>query len=195
MPRRTPLTALRDAVATGRDQYEVQLTSPGLRKLAAYAYVAEQFGYRYAGPAPGSRSMNQPLMTFRRSPELGELAARTAARYPDPAGGGPLPGMVEGRGLRPAKSAAGDVRLIHSRMVVDACLRYGRRVLKNILVLLVVIAVVLFFPGYTVRHVLVGAGVWLAFFAVYLIGLGIARLRLARHRNRLAASGVQWPPP
>lgn len=35
MRRTTPLSALRDAVAGGRDQYEVRLTSPGLRKLAA----------------------------------------------------------------------------------------------------------------------------------------------------------------
>lgn len=194
MPRTTPLTALRDAVAGGRDQYEVQLTSPGLRKFAAYAYVAQQFGYRYLGPSSSSRSMNQPLMTFRRSAELRDLAARTLARYPDPAGGGPLPGMVAGHGLRPSESAAGEVRLIHSRMIVDACARYGRRVLKNILLLLVAIVVFLFFPGYTVRHVLIGGGVWLAFFAVYLVGLGIARLRLTRHQNRLAASGVHWPP-
>lgn len=87
--------------------------------------MAEQFGCRYAGPSAGSRSMNQPFLAFRRSAELRDLAALTLTRYPDPAGGGPPPGMVAGHGLRPAQSAAADVRLIHSRMIVDACARCG----------------------------------------------------------------------
>ncbi|MGW1049408.1 hypothetical protein [Streptomyces sp. NPDC002521] len=194
MPLRNPLAELRDAVAAGRDQYELRLASPNFHRLAAYAYVAEQFGYRYMGAAPGTSTLNQPLLVFRRAEDLRARAAETLARYPHFAEGGPLPGMVPGKGLHPSGEAKGEVGLLHSRLVVDAARRYSRRVLRNLVSVLVLMAVVLFFPGYTVQHVLVAGGIWLGLFALYLIGLGVSRLRLAKHGARLAAAGIPWPP-
>ncbi|MFJ7772428.1 hypothetical protein ACIQ1J_29570 [Streptomyces sp. NPDC097107] len=55
-------------------------------------------------------------------------------------------------------------------------------------------AIFLIFPGYTVDDVLIAAGIWLAFFTLYLVGLCVSRYRRAKHLARLAAAGVEWPP-
>ncbi|NED03385.1 hypothetical protein G3I55_17155, partial [Streptomyces sp. SID6648] len=67
-------------------------------------------------------------------------------------------------------------------------------VLSNILILPVVMAIFLIFPGYSVKNVLIAVGIWVAFFVFYLVGLGVTRQRRRTHLGRLAAAGVQWPP-
>lgn len=66
-------------------------------QLAAYAYIAEQYGYRYMGLAPYSSSGRSfPIFGFRRLPDAEERARRTQEQYPHPLPNGPFPGMLEG---------------------------------------------------------------------------------------------------
>ncbi|MCF2128621.1 hypothetical protein L1I79_19580 [Strepomyces sp. STD 3.1] len=159
------LHALAKAVAEDASEFTVRPRLPGLKRFAAFAYVAEQSGYRYAGHAPGNAALNNPCFIFRRTSDPRERTATPGSATPD-----------------------ASVELLHSRMVVDASGRYTTRVLSNVLLLPVVLAVFLLFPGYTVDRVLIAAGVWLAFFALYLVGLAVTRHRRARHLARLSAA-------
>ena len=182
------LHELAKAVAEEASEFTVRPRLPGLRRFAAFAYVAEQFGYRYAGHAPGNAALNNPYFLFCRVSDPRERAAAPGAVTPDAFQGALLPGMRPGLGLTPDDSARPGVELLHSRMVVDASGRYTTRVLSNVLLLPFVLAAFLFFPGYTVDRVLIAAGIWLAFFALYLVGLAVTRFRRARHLARLSAA-------
>ncbi|MFI7350590.1 hypothetical protein ACIBSR_30615 [Streptomyces sp. NPDC049936] len=188
MEERHLLNELAKAVTEEASEFTVRPRLPGLRRFAAFAYVAEQSGYRYAGHAPGNAALNNPYFLFRRTSDARERTAALGAAPPGASEGAPLPGMRPGLGLTPDESARPRVELLHSRMVVDASGRYTTRVLSNVLLLPVVLAVFLFFPGYTVDRVLIAAGVWLAFFALYLVGLAITRYRRSRHLARLSAA-------
>ncbi|MCU8589949.1 hypothetical protein ACFUMJ_02405 [Streptomyces olivaceus] len=159
------LDELMKAVEQESPQFVVRPHVPGLRKFAAFAHVAERFGYHYLGHAQGSTALNNPYFLFRRAPDAGERAIPVT-----------------------------DVELLYSQMVVDASGRYTPRVLSNLFILPIVLAVFLVFPGYTVMSVLVAVGVWLAFFACYLVGLGVTRHRKTKHLARLSVAGVEWPP-
>lgn len=95
--------------------------------------------------------------------------------------------MMPGLGLTSDAAAQPYLALLHSRIVVDASGRYNARVLSNVLLPLVGLAIFLFFPGYTGENVLIACGVWLAFFGCYLFGLCITRYRRARHLSRFSA--------
>ncbi|MEU8555183.1 hypothetical protein ACQ88W_25725 [Streptomyces lividans] len=182
------------AVAEEAREFTVRPHFPGLKKFAAFAYVAESFGYRYVGHAPGNAALNNPFFLFVRMPDARTRATALQAAHQQAPGRTPLPGMRPALGLTPVPEARPRVELLYSQMVVDASGRYNPRVLSNILILPVVMAIFLIFPGYTVRNVLVAVGIWVVFFAFYLVGLGVTRRRRRTHLNRLSAAGVEWPP-
>ncbi|MGW3189435.1 hypothetical protein ACWDBT_16440 [Streptomyces ardesiacus] len=194
MDERHLLNELMKAVAQEAGEFVVRPHVPGLKKFAAFAYVAESYGYRYSGHAPGNAALNNPFFLFVRMPDARERAAALQAAPRDAHGGFLLPGMRPGLGLTPVPEARPHVGLLYSQMVVEASGRYNPRVLSNILILPVVMAIFLIFPGYSVKNVLIAAGIWVAFFVFYLVGLGVTRQRRRTHLGRLAAAGVQWPP-
>lgn len=70
---------------------------PSKYQLAAYAYVAEQYGYRHMGLVPYSSSGRSfPIFGFRRLPDAEERAARTQAQYPSPLRTGRSRGCCKG---------------------------------------------------------------------------------------------------
>ncbi|MGX1911919.1 hypothetical protein ACWIID_24095 [Streptomyces phaeochromogenes] len=194
MDERHLLNELMKAVSEEKSEFSVRPYFPGMKKFAAFAYVAERLGYRYMGHMPGGAALNNPYFLFQRTPDARERAAATMAEQPGPLHGGALPGMRPGYGLSPDPTARPEVDLLYSRMIVDASGRYNPRVLSNVLLLPVVMAIFLAFPGYTVERVLIAGGIWLAFFALYLVGLAVTRYRRAKHLARLAAAGVERPP-
>jgi hypothetical protein len=194
MDERHLLNELRKAVAEEKSEYTVRPFFPGMQKFAAFAYVAERFGYRYMGHAPGNAALGNPYFLFQRTSDARERAAATMADRPGLSGKYVLPGMRPGRGLTPNAAAQPEVDLLHSQMIVDACSRYNPRVLSNVLLFPVVAAIFLIFPGYTTERLVVAGGIWLALITLYLVGLAVTRHRRAKHLARLSAAGVEWPP-
>ncbi|MFC8085400.1 hypothetical protein [Streptomyces sp. NPDC057340] len=188
MDERHLLNELMKAVGEEVEKFSVRPHFPGLKKFAAFAYVAQSFGYRYVGHVPGNAALNNPFFLFVRMPDARERGAALQAVPPDARGRTPLPGMRPGLGLTPVPEVRPQVDLLYSRMVVEASGRYSPRVLSNVLLLPVVMAVFLLFPGYTVERVLVAGGIWLVFLFLYLVGLVVTRLRRARHLARLSAA-------
>ncbi|MFH8490956.1 hypothetical protein [Streptomyces longisporoflavus] len=188
------LNGLMKAGSQGESAYTVRPHFVSTKTFAAFAYVAAQVGYRYVGHAPGTGATNNPFFSFQRTPDARERAMAAVAAHPGMLLGGPLPGMRPGGGLRPLPEAQPEVDLLYSQMILDACSRYSRRVLGNLLILLIVGAVFLAFRGYTLDSVLLVGGAWLALFALYVIGLAVTRRRQATHRARLNRASAEWPP-
>ncbi|MFC7982673.1 hypothetical protein [Streptomyces sp. NPDC057336] len=194
MDERHLVHALMKAASEEAHEFTVRPRFPGMKKFAAFAYVAESFGYRYLGHAPGNAALNNPYFLFRRTADARERTAALIGSTPSAPARNVLPGMRPGLGLTPVPEARREVGLLYSQMVVDAGGRYNPRVLSNILILPIVLAIFLIFPGYTVRNVLIAAAVWGAFFVLYLVGLGVTRRRRKKHLACLSAAGVEWPP-
>ncbi|MGW7300489.1 hypothetical protein [Streptomyces sp. NPDC054829] len=171
MDERHLLNRLMKAVAEEQSEFVVRPWFGGLKKLAEFALVADRFGYEYVGHAPGNAALNDPCFLFRRLPDARERA-----------------GVAVGDSVGPQDR--GEVELLYSRMVVDACGRYTPRVLSNVLLFPVVAAVFLFFPGYTAERVLVAGGIWLVLLVLFLAGLGITRRRRALQVARRADARV-----
>ncbi|MEV0529872.1 hypothetical protein AB0I66_41305 [Streptomyces sp. NPDC050439] len=188
------LKGLLKAGSRGDIEYSVRPYALSTKSFAAFAYVAEQLGYRYAGHAPGTGATNHPYFSFRRRCDARKRAQATVLDHPDLLHGGALPGMKPGGGLRPLPWAQAEVDLLHSRMILDACSRYNARVLGNLIALLILAAVFLGFSGYTSDRVRVVGCLWGALFVLYLIGLPLTRSRRKKHGAKLAAAGVDWPP-
>ncbi len=101
---------------------------PSLRKFAQFAYVAEQYGYRYAGLDPDLRDSGTPFFVFRRLPGAPERAARTRELFPDALGRGRLPGMRAWPGpVLTLPETRGQVKLLHARITVDYYGALGRQ--------------------------------------------------------------------
>lgn len=62
--------------------FTTEVPWPSLRKFAQFAYIAEQYGYRYSGLDPDLRDSGTPFFVFRRLPDAGERAARTRGVSP-----------------------------------------------------------------------------------------------------------------
>ncbi|MGQ5594327.1 hypothetical protein ACUJ8N_23570 [Streptomyces sp. ESR1.13] len=186
---------LRDG-AQGAERHDARNLQRSWRKFAAFAYVAEQYGYRYEGLSPLSpKGSPNPYFAFRRLPDAPQRAAWSAQHYPTAPEGGPLPGMRPGGSrLRPLPETQGDVDLLHARIMVDYSRTHRRRGLTALLVLLVALLIPLSQTGFSGPSLLVCGAVWLFFAALWLAGLALARRRYAKYSRLLRDSGVDWPP-
>ncbi|WP_164383650.1 hypothetical protein [Streptomyces sp. OM5714] len=193
---RSQLAALLRDGAQSLQQHEARNLQRSWRRFAAFAYVAEQYGYRYNGLSPLSPiGSPNPYFAFRRLPDAPERAAWSAQHYPAAPEGGPLPGMRPGGSrLRPLPEVQQEVDLLHARIVVDYSRTHRRRGLTALLVLLVAMLVPLSQTGFSAQSLLVCGAVWLFFAALWLTGLVIARRRYAKYSRVLRDSGVDWPP-
>ncbi|MGW5090010.1 hypothetical protein [Streptomyces coelicoflavus] len=193
---RSQLAALLRDGAQSLQQHEARNLQRSWRRFAAFAYVAEQYGYRYNGLSPLSPTGSpNPYFAFRRLPDAPERAAWSAQHYPAAPEGGPLPGMRPGGSrLRPLPEVQQEVDLLHARIVVDYSRTHRRRGLTALLVLLVATLIPLSQTGFSAQSLLVCGAVWLFFAALWLTGLVIARRRYAKYSRVLRDSGVDWPP-
>ncbi|WP_328562064.1 hypothetical protein [Streptomyces coelicoflavus] len=193
---KSQLTALIRDGSQGLERHEARNLQRSWRRFAAFAYVAEQYGYRYDGLSPLSpKGSPNPYFAFRRLPDAPERAAWSAQHYPAAPENGPLPGMRPGGSrLRPLPEVQHDVDLLHARIMVDYSRTHRRRGLTALLVLLVAILIPLSQTGSSARSLLVCGTVWLFFAALWLAGLVIARRRQAKYSRVLRDSGVGWPP-
>ncbi|MBZ6174238.1 hypothetical protein KVH24_15565 [Streptomyces olivaceus] len=181
------LTALLRDSSQGRKRHDARNLQWSWRRFAAFAYVAEQYGYRYEGLSPVSpRSSPNPYFTFRRLPDAADRAARTAQQHPTAPQGGRLPGMRHGGNrLRPLPEVRREVDLLRARITVDYARTHGRRGLTALLIMLPAMLIPLSQSGFAPGPLLVCAAVWLFFAALWLTGLRIARRRYARCRRLL----------
>lgn len=169
------------------------------RKFAAFAYIAEQYGYRYDGLAPGiSPSMSHPTFAFRRLPDAMERATHTAPQYPNVLHGrGPYPGMRPGGdGLTPLPEARREVDLLHARIKVDLHgPSAGKRVRKLAIAIPVAVLIVLAVnQSFTPTSFIVAGGIC-AVWGLYLwLAMTIMRRRHTHYLGMLASAGIQWPP-
>lgn len=186
---------LRDA-SQGAERHDARNLQRSWRKFAAFAYVAEQYGYRYDGLSPISpKGSPNPYFAFRRTPDAVERATCTAERYPTALQGGQLPGMKPGGSrLRPLAEARRDVDLLHGRIMVDYSRTHRRRGLIALMLIPLVMLIPLWQTGFTSTALLVCAAIWLFFAALWGLGMYIARRRLTEYGGILAAAGIDWSP-
>ncbi|WP_217170164.1 hypothetical protein [Streptomyces sp. AC512_CC834] len=186
---------LRDG-AQGVERHDARNLQRSWRKFAAFAYVAEQYGYRYDGLSPLSpKGSPNPYFAFRRLPDAAQRAERTAQHHTTAQEGGQLPGMRPGGSrLRPLAEVRRDVDLLHARIMVDYSRTHRRRGLTALLVLLAAMLIPLSQTGFSAQSLLVCGAIWLFFAALWLTGLFIARHRYTKYSRMLRDSGVDWPP-
>jgi len=190
------LKALMRDGSKGDELHDARNLQKSWRKFAAFAYVAEQYGYRYDGPSPTSpKGSPNPYFAFRRTPDAVERASRTAALFPQALAGGRLPGMRPGGSrLRPLPEAQREVDLLHARIQVDYTSSHRRRGLLQLLVIPMVMLIPLSQTGFSPASVLVCAGIWVFFLALWAVGLFLARGRFTKYARLLQAAAIQWPP-
>ncbi|MFF0591048.1 hypothetical protein ACFYWD_34340 [Streptomyces sp. NPDC003781] len=193
---RPQLRALLRDGSRGAERHDARNLQRSWRKFAAFAYVAEQYGYRYEGLSPLSpKGSPNPYFAFRRLPDAAERASRSAQRYPTAAEGGQLPGMRPGGNrLRPLAEVRQEVDLLHARIMVDYSRTHRRRGLTALLVLLIAMLIPLSQTGFSSQSLLVCGGIWLFSAALWLTGLVIARHRYSKYSRVLRDAGVDRPP-
>ncbi|MGW5562747.1 hypothetical protein ACWEWD_04915 [Streptomyces tendae] len=185
---------LRDG-AQGVERHDARNLHRSWRKFAAFAYVAEQYGYRYDGLSTLSpKGSPNPYFAFRRLPDARERAAWSAQHYPAAPEAGPLPGMRPGGSrLRPLPEVQHEVDLLHARIMVDYSRTHRRRGLIALLVLMAAMLIPLSQTGFSAQSLLVCGAVWLFFAALWLTGLALTRHRYRKYSRVLRDSGVDWP--
>ncbi|WBB60042.1 hypothetical protein O7599_31615 [Streptomyces sp. WMMC500] len=178
------------------------LRSPWIssRKLAAFVYVAEQYGYRY-DRIVSSPTASAPALLFRRLPDAADRANRTARAHPDAHRGGRLPGMRPGRRrLVPLPEVGPEVDLLFARFRLDATEKsyVGKRRRQFVVVMvlwIVIVAVAAAFHADSVRDyleaILVIDGV-LVVLLIVVLSSGKAATRRTRERagRLLGRTGV-----
>ncbi|MEU9652057.1 hypothetical protein AB0E00_24510 [Streptomyces sp. NPDC048110] len=191
------IRALLSEDARGAETFTLQSPWNSKRKFAAFAYIAEQYGYLYCGLEPTLSGSARPVFLFRRdrSPEAQQRSVETHARYASAPRGGPTPGMKPvASGLRPLPEARPAVDLLHARIEVDLSGDVqSRRTLPYLFIVPIVIVIVLAKVGFTVTSVAVGTGVWLAVLGLYFMGLWLARRRYAKYARILRTAGWTTP--
>lgn len=177
--------------------FTTEVPWPSLWKFAQFAYIAEQYGYRYSGPDPELRDSGPPFFVFRPLPDARERADRTRERFPGALEGGRLPGMrawpVPVLTLPGARS---EVRLLHARIAIDYYGALGRQRIRPWLI--GIPAVFLLFLLVNGELHATGLRVAVGLSAALLIALAASRVfmrrRRAAHERLLERSGVRWPP-
>ncbi|WP_434599723.1 hypothetical protein [Streptomyces sp. A5-4] len=194
--QRTLRALLKDA-ATGAELHTLVNPWASRRKFAAFAYIAEQYGYRYTGPAPGiSMGRSHPVFAFRRLPDAPERANRTMTHYPNVQQRGPFPGMrTGGDGLTPLPETRREIELLHARIKVDL---FGKSSVKRIKRMLVAVPIGILIALAVTGNLapvplLVGAGITLFFFLYLWLAATIMRRGHAKYRRMLEEAGITWP--
>lgn len=173
----------------GSDAVAVSSPMASVKKGAALAHVAEQFGFTYAGARQHGYRNSQLSVVLVRDPrpEAEQRAAATTAQYPHAGGGGPVPGLQQGT-LKPLPEAQPAVDLLKARITFDIT---GKGAEKRIL--LGMAAVV---AGCLIGAVVKGGGTGGAFFgygvvAVLLCAVLGGGLLWTRSRNSTAERLLQ----
>ncbi|GAA2132496.1 hypothetical protein [Streptomyces synnematoformans] len=194
---RSQLRALLQAGEQGAATYTTINPWNARRTFALFAYLAEQYGYRYAGLSPDhSPSRGHPVFAFRRLPDAAERATRTRARYPDGPLGGPLPGLTPGRKPAPLPEARQEVELLHARIKVDLYGTSSNRRLRMLAVAVPLgVLIALAVNGSLEPVPLAVAGGIAAVWWLYLwLAAAIMRRGRRRYGRMLEQAGVEWPP-
>ncbi|MET9218864.1 MULTISPECIES: hypothetical protein [unclassified Streptomyces] len=184
------LKALMRDGARGAARHEARNLVGSWRRFAAFAFVAEQYGYRYEGMAATSpKGSPNPYFGFRREADAAERATLAAARYPEGLRGGQLPGMRPGRRrLRPSPEVREEVELLHARIQVDYARGHRRRGLIQVVVLPLALLIPLSQFGFTAGPLLVCGGVWAFFVGLWGLGVLLSRRRLVKYGAVLRAA-------
>ena len=165
-------------------------------QLAAYAYIAEQYGYCYMGLAPySSTGRTYPDFGFIRLPDAEERARYTQEQYPNPLPYGPFPGMLQGGdGLTPRPDVRPEVDLLHAQIQVDLLGDFGKKRLWRLAILAPIgLFLGLLLKGLTPTSALI-AGCLSVAYALYLRLVRVVMLRkLAKYQRVLQAAGNTWP--
>ncbi|MFL9656505.1 hypothetical protein ACJ7VE_22635 [Streptomyces sp. PB17] len=177
--------------------FTTEVPWPSLRTFAQFAYIAEQYGYRYSGLDPDLRDSGTPFFVFRRLPDAGERAARTRESFPGAPGNGRLPGMRAWPLpvlTRPA--ARSEVKLLHARIVVDYYGALGRQRMRPWLIGIPVVFVLFLLVNGELHAtgLRVAAGMAVALILVLTASRFVMRRRRATYRRLLEQSGVRPPP-
>ncbi|OWA19720.1 hypothetical protein B9W68_04470 [Streptomyces sp. CS227] len=182
---------------SGTASYTTEVPWPSLWKFAQFAYMAEQYGYRYAGLDPDLRESGTPFFVFRRLPDAAERAARTKKLFPDALGHGRLPGMRAWPApVLTLPEARGQVKLLHARISVDY---YGAVARQRIRPWLIGLPAV-FLLFLVVNGELHAAGLRVAGVMVAALLLTVTASRIFMRRRRAARqellrrAGIRWPP-
>ncbi|EST37367.1 hypothetical protein N566_13450 [Streptomycetaceae bacterium MP113-05] len=176
---------------------EVVAVSPPLasvKKGAALAHVAEQFGFVYAdAKLHGYRNSQLTVFLVRDPrPEAAQRAAATTGQFPQAGQGGPVPGLRQGR-LTPLPEAKDAVELLTARIIFDTT---GKKAEKQIWLGMVGVVV-----GATIAGLVRGDGsagalyAYLSLAALICLVLGggilFTRKRNTKAAARLRTAGLQ----
>jgi len=194
---RTQLGALLKAGEQGAETYTTINPWNSRQTFAAFAYLAEQYGYRYAGlSAKHGTSRSHPVFAFRRLPDAVERATRTRARYPDAPLGGPLPGLAPGRGAEPLPEARQEVELLHARIKVDlyGTSRRGRLRMLAVAVPLGVLLALAVNGALDPVPLAVAGGISVAWWLYLWLASALMQRGQRRYSTMLEQAGIEWPP-
>ncbi|MFF0728647.1 hypothetical protein [Streptomyces sp. NPDC004134] len=194
---RSRLRALLKAGEQGAETYTTINPWNSRRTFAAFAYLAEQYGYRYAGLSPEhSASRAHPVFAFRRLPDAVERATRTRARCPDAPLGGPLPGLTGGRRPVPLPEARREVELLHARIKVDlyGTSRRGRIRMLAVAVPVGVFVAVAVNSGSDPVPLAVGGGIAVVWWLYLWLTSAVMRRGRLKYSRMLEQAGIAWPP-
>lgn len=181
----------------GDGSYTTEMWSPSARTFARFAYVAEQYGYRYAGLDPDLRGTGTPFFLFRRLPDAAERAARTHRLFPGAPERGRLPGMRPWPGVVvPLKEARREVALLHARIRVDHSEAVvGQRLAPWLIGIPAVFLLILLVNGeVNTTGLLTGGAMALGLMVLLMASRWYLRRRQAAYRRVLERAGVSHPP-
>ncbi|OMI85902.1 hypothetical protein BSZ07_31090 [Streptomyces sp. M1013] len=183
------------------DEAEVSFTTevpwPSLWKFAQFAYIAEQYGYRYSGLDPELRGSGTPFFIFRRLPDAHERAARTRERFPGALEGGRLPGMRAWPvPVLALPEARGEVKLLHARITIDYYGALGRQRMRPWLIGIPMVFLLFLLVNGELHAtgLRVAAGMVSALLIALTASRVFMRRRRAAHERLLERAGVRWPP-
>ncbi|MEV0850276.1 hypothetical protein AB0J21_31145 [Streptomyces sp. NPDC049954] len=178
--------------------YSTVVPSPSLRSFAQFAYLAEQYGYRYAGADPESGGPRTPRFQFHRLPDARDRTAGMRHRYPGAPYAGRLPGLSAWplpRLTRP--EARAEVKLLHARVVIDYSGSFRTEPMRRYLIAIPavsLIALVVNGNELSVRNLGLTAGIAALLLALLFTSRLFLRRRGAMYRKRLERAGTPWPP-
>ncbi|MEV7218912.1 hypothetical protein AB0N98_03425 [Streptomyces sp. NPDC093681] len=177
--------------------FTTEVPWPSLWKFAQFAYIAEQYGYRYAGLDPELRGSGTPFFIFRRLPDAHERAARTREQFPGALERGRLPGMRAWPvPVLTLPETRGEVKLWHARIVIDYYGALGRQRMRPWLIGIPMVFLLFLLMNGELHAT--GLRVAAGMVSALLIALTASRIfmrrRRAAHERLLERSGVRWPP-